>query len=251
MSSPTDNTPIIEKTVDFWKPISATNQVNCAAIAPDGAIWIGTQSGVYQSSDGGTSWGKVSISGLTTTTNASLIRISPTGNVYGIVGTDLYLYNPSTSSWSNISQKMNTALISFKHMQTFNVDKDGNLFGSMFISEKIDLQTIGMDKNVLYKSTNSGQSWSEMKVTPSQGAVNDIGFDSKGPLYVIMDAAVYHSGDAGKTWTKTVTVLSPANPFSIAVNSTGIVQIACSKVLIKTVSLIQSWREFSIKARRR
>lgn len=226
---------------DFWKQLLTPAYVNCAAADPSGNIWIGSSQGVYISTDKGVSWTKIPNTGLTTTTKVTQIKSDKNGTIFAVSGTDLYRYSSSAKEWTNIAKNMNTSLITFDHMYTFSIDKNGNIYAAMFISQKQDLSTIGVDKPVLYKSTDSGQSWSEIKVAPYMGQIKDIVSDAYGSVYVIMDATVYHSGNLGVTWKKAAGGLVPANPMQLAVNSNGVVYSATGSGVFTSTDFGVNW----------
>lgn len=243
-SSKTDtDTPIDPPvtTANFWKQISTPYFVNCAETDQSGAIWIGTNQGAYKSADAGKTWVKLSTSGLTTTTKITSIKSNASGSIFAVSGTDLYAYSAATDSWTDISLKMNTSLITFQHMHCFSIAKNGTIYAGMFISQKLDASTIGVDKPVLYRSTNSGQSWSEVKVSQFMGTVKDIAFGSDGTIYVIMDATVYHSTDNGTTWVKAQGGLVPSNPLQLAANSKGAVYAATGSGVFTSTDNGANW----------
>ncbi|MGE5399163.1 MAG: hypothetical protein ACM3S2_02105 [Ignavibacteriales bacterium] len=242
-SGPVSNDPVDNpSTVDvFWKALSVPSGVACATADVNGNIWAGTSVGIYKSPDGGTTWNKVTTAGFTVTSGTSLIRSDLSGKIYALVGSDIFAFNSSSSSWRNISQNVNSSTVSYSLTHTFNLDKSGNIYAGMYISEKPDPQTIGIDKNVLYKSADGGQTWTEIKITQFQGQIRDIAFDSNGAILIIMDASVYRSLDGGKTWNKAISGINSANPLLLRVNSKNIIYAGTGNGLMRSSDTGITW----------
>ncbi len=242
-SSDLPSAPLPEPTPQqeaFWKPLSVPAGVNSAAVDSAGTIWAGTSDGVYTSHDKGATWSKNN-KGIGSTLKVSLIKSSAAGVIYAAVGTDLYTYNKTWANWVNISDNVNNSLITFDHIYTFSVDKSGAIYLSAFISVKPDPSTIAVDQPALLKSTDGGSSWSVVTVKRFEGQIVDISFDSKGDIFVIMDATVYISKDNGGSWTQTIGGLTGSNPFYIKADSHDNLYAATGSGLYKSSDAGLDW----------
>lgn len=234
-SSPNDQSQTSQN--NFWKKLTVPSLVNSAAVDNAGSIWAAATDGVYKSTDNGNSWNKIN-SGLTAA-NSSLIKTSLTGNVFVNAGTALYIY--SNNNWSDISKNINTTLITFRHLYTFYIDKLGNLYAACLISEKPDASTIGIDTPAFFKSSDTGKTWTKMKVQTSEGEIKDILMDVKGNIYVIEDGTIFHSMDGGKTFIKATSGIGSANPFILTSNSLGNIFTGTGAGLLKSSDAGVSW----------
>ncbi|MGE5432373.1 MAG: WD40/YVTN/BNR-like repeat-containing protein [Syntrophomonadaceae bacterium] len=207
----------------FWKALETPASAGCASTDADNNIWIGTSFGMYKSPDSGSTWNKVTTNGFTSTSSVSLIRPALSGKIYAMAGSDIYTLNTSQNTWMNISKNINSSTVTYIKTQTFNLDKAGNIYACMFVSVKSDPQTIGLDQNIFVKSTDGGQTWTEIKIQQFEGQIIDIAFTSNGAILLIMDNTVYRSLDGGKTWNHASSGIPSSNPMLLRVNSMNLV----------------------------
>lgn len=225
----------------FWEALTTPTATLCAADDASDNIWIGTGSGMYKSPDGGVSWSKITTSGFTSTGSTNLIRPAQSGKIYAMVGSDIFTLNTSTNSWTNISKNIGSSTITYSKTQTFNVDKDGNLYAGMFVSVKPDPQSIGLDQNIFVKSTDGGQTWTELKIVQFEGQIRDIVIDAKGEILVIMDNTVYRSLDKGKTWNQAITGVGSSNPMLLMADSRNVIFAGTGKGILQSSDAGLNW----------
>jgi len=158
---------------------------------PNPTLYVTTSSaGVYQSTSGGTTWTAIS-SGLPNYPYLKNLTVNSSGGLFATASGQLYRRLPGDTSWTLLSTGMSAS----ESISTFAMDP----------LQQATLYAV-TSSNVVYKTTNNGNSWSP--VTP-QWPVSDVEYISVSPLSsnTIFCFSLYggfsSSNDGGVTWTVT------------------------------------------------
>lgn len=226
------------KTVDGglnWKPVTdgqlTSSSVGAVAVAetnPD-VIYIGTGEtqlrgnimqgdGVYKSTDAGETWDNV---GLRNTQAISRVRVHPTDPDVVFVAALGHPYGPNKDrgvfrsrdggvSWTKVLYVSGDAGAADLIIDRRNPD---TLYASIWQVYRTPWKMWGGGgKSGLFKSTDGGDSWTELTGNPGMAAapVGKIGITvsplNSDKLWAIVESAeggVFRSDDAGATWTRT------------------------------------------------
>src|ERR1700752_1042099 len=257
--------------------------VRAMAIAPNNpnTIYVGSTDGVYRSIDGGTTWTKMTGTGLTNFSFITALAVSPTnasliytGNFFGLFrsidgGNNFtqvttssqfssavlaIMFDPSTPSTIYVGQ--NNGVMKSPANGTTWVPQ--NNFGVPGTPNVISLainpaatQTIyaGTSNNGFFKSTNGGGVWTQMNT--GMGGSNPLNISAitldpsnASTIYVAngFSGSINKSTNAGASWTP-LTNGVPANfsITSIVATSTAVYAAIQNNGIIKTVNGGTSW----------
>ncbi len=213
--------------------VSDISSVGAITVAPSdrNVIWVGTGegkpredltygTGVYRSTDGGQTW---TPRGLANTHQITTLRVHPTNPDVAYVGALGHAFGPSPdrgvyrtrdggASWTRvlfIDDSTGAADISI------DVNNPRILYASMW---KFQRTPWGMDagagRSGLWKSTNGGDSWTELTFNPGmpRGLIGKIGVSvspaNSERVYANIEAqdslgGVFRSDNGGASWTRT------------------------------------------------
>ena len=168
--------------------------VRCVLEAPDGALFVGCESGVYKSTDGGNNWKHV-VSGTGANSFASAEGVLICGTYEGLLrSTD------GGETWENV------------------LSEDFSAYGTSFVDGRFIAITQGgkwqdHPTNRLRSSIDGGKTWQRMDESlasskyhftgessvPTIENINDLKKAGQ-YLFCSTDAGVFRSADWGKTW---------------------------------------------------
>jgi len=192
-----------------WASIFNMNNVQFTSMAfiSTDAIFIGTDSGVYHTTNGGGSWsyidgtsglGAVNISLLATDGNGNIIAQATSGSSILFRSTD------DGQNWTLVGSGLNASITSILHY--------GNI-----------LYACSGDASV-YSSLDTGATWNICKFTSNDRpiSINCLVIDGSGNIFLGTTGGVYESTDSGKTCSainKGLTnALQPPSVGSLAIN---------------------------------
>ena len=186
----------IHESPDFgatWKSLSVDlPRVVCAlalASTPKGTLMIafGQGVGVQRSLDGGMSW-QAADNGLGGSTVRVLREGIHSGELYAVVGTAVYVYRRSSSSWVSASDGLSGGSVS---SLAFDAESDSLLYA-------------GTEAGI-FRSGDGGGSWTLMPRTFGPYPVDffDTHFSIRTRMFAGTPAGVFVSTDRGLTWKPT------------------------------------------------
>ncbi len=173
--------------------------------------------GVYKSVDGGATWTHV---GLATTRHIAKIRIHPTNPdiVFVAAAGDMFGTNPDRGIFRTTDGGTTWKRVLYKSDRASAVDlvidptNPNILFASLDQLERLPwTEMSGGPDSGLYKSTDGGDSWTEITKNPGlpKGVVGKIGIALSPPrparLWTLIEAedgGVFRSDDSGATWQR-------------------------------------------------
>lgn len=192
-----------------WVQLSSTTGTNydyCSRILCDasGNVYVSTRTGVYRSTNGGTSWTTITPSGLTSS-RFSDMELSSTGRLHvssGDFQTCEYRY---TSSPSTVTSATWTSPASGYPSSTIRIELgcEGNTLYALPSDATYQVPTI-------YKSTDGGANWAATTGQPTSGWTSGqawyalaVDIDPTNTNNVIVGGLEpYKTTDGGATWTK-------------------------------------------------
>jgi len=208
-------------------PFGAT--VNSMAANSGGPYFIATNSGLFSSTDGGNTWAKASISN---TQGFASVAVSTTGTAYAMQ----YYFSPGFAgiysstdgiSWSLLSS---TGLVSGLQLSKIAVAPKGYIY------------VVIANSGQLYRSTNSGSTFSALPVTFGS-YVNDIAIDANNNVIVATQSSgVQVSTTDGISFNAVGTGLSTsATVYSLALDASNNIYALTSTGPYRSANTGSSW----------
>ena len=228
-----------------FKPVfdEHTQSIGAVAIDPQNTetVWVGTGEtwtrnsvsvgdGVYKTTDGGETW---KLMGLPDSEHIARIRIDPgdsdrvfvcaTGHLWDDhPERGIYRTTDGGETWEAVLQIAEDTGCADLVMDPSNPDV---LYAGMWqFRRRPDFFTSGGPHSGLYKTTDGGDSWKEIRSGLPSGDLGRIGLDvapsNPKVVYAVVEAektALYRSDDAGETWVeKNSSMLIQMRPFYFA-----------------------------------
>ncbi len=183
-----------------WQPTNGPNvqQIFSIAINSSSYVFAGTNSGVYLSTDNGTSWTQEGL----TSNNIRSLAINSTGYIFAGTDAGVYLSTNNGSSWTPVNSSMTTTSV-----YSLAINSSGYIFA-------------GTNTGVFF-STNSGTSWTQENSGLGGNGVNALVVNSSGYIFASNTAGIYLSTNNGSTWTQVNNGLTYTSVQSLVINSAG------------------------------
>ena len=203
--------PSRAQSATLWEQVPTKAAFNRYGLMPNGDIYLSVPgTGMLRSTDAGVSWQTVS-TGLGGTIRVSSIGTNKLGEPIIGSGNDqgrMYVLPKGTTTW-----KQATGVTSTWKIPDLTLDKNGNV-----------IATTAWNSTV-WRSTDSGRSYSQIATLPSSGALWDIQTMPSGDIWVGGETDQgWRSTDNGATWQSmnfgTITGYK-GNLYGIGYNSNG------------------------------
>ncbi len=181
------------RSADFWEPTAgpAGAHVYSMAAVHGSDICIGTDSGLYLTSDGGDNWREYS-RGLTNSAVYAL-AVNDGGRLYAGTRGGLFKRDSSDTAWVNISDGMG-----YRWVKAIAADRDGRLFAGVADSST---GTVGS----LYLSEDAGGNWTEVRSgLIGQDVTRALSADSSGSVFTVTNGGGILQRDVLYEWDDTV-----------------------------------------------
>jgi hypothetical protein len=180
--------------------LRATHYVFALAVS-DTNLFASTDSGVFLSTNNGTSWTEVT-NGLT---NTYVFDLFVSGaNLFASTGDGLFLSTDQGTTWTVVNGSANLFATAFA------VSPEGtNLFA-------------GIDGGGIFLSTNNGTSWTEVNNGLTSLSVSDLAVSGASLFAGTLDGGVFLSSNNGTSWTTVNSGLTNSNVQALTVSGTNL-----------------------------
>ncbi len=178
------------QTWNFPKLAGATvvNSIAAAPSAPS-TVYAATPLGIFKSADGGTTWTLATNTGLASPGTVLAVDASSATTLYAGTSQGVFVSTDGAASWQASTNGLTgTGVVTI----VANPMRVGTVFASVQFPPG------------LFRSTNSGQSWTPLTYAnnqPSQTPVGSIVFGSNGTIVGATYYGIVISSDGGNTWT--------------------------------------------------
>jgi ligand-binding sensor domain-containing protein len=224
-----------------WTKVSEPSWVSARAFAiSDTNIFVGTDNGVFRSTDHGTTWRAVN-NGLTSKSITSLI-VSGSNIFAGAYSGGVFLSTNNGANWSAVNTgitSMNVTSLSVCGINLFAGTSDRGVFlsnnnGANWINTGLTTQHIttfaisgtnifvGTSLGGVFLSTNNGASWSAVNSGLTNKNVVNFAISGTNLFAGTSGGGVFLSTNNGTSWTAVNTGLPDANIDALAVSDSGL-----------------------------
>jgi photosystem II stability/assembly factor-like uncharacterized protein len=223
------NPPTVLAQVTSWQRADGgfgEGNVTHLAINPSGHLFAGTNTGIYRSTDDGTSW-KHTVDGI-----VFALAAHPNGDLYASIASDtagLLRSTDNGNTWLSADLGVSNPLV-----LALAIRVSGTIFAAT--------------NHTLYRSTNNGAAWTSSTVTSGDSIVTALGLAS-GLLFAGLSdpsipfgfGTVRRSTDDGATWSQFSPVwsLDPVN--AVVRNSAGYTFAATQSGIRRSTDFGASW----------
>jgi photosystem II stability/assembly factor-like uncharacterized protein len=225
-----NTTPVVARTTDggaTWTNLSA----NCPSGMNYSSFWVNATTGylsvnkdVYKSTDAGNSWTKVG-SALYATITAMCFTDVNTGYLVGNNDLTSYKTTDGGVTWKAMGTLFETKSMRFANATkgyacgSYNVGVTsdgattwqrsffaGKVFRDISVVDANTAYAVG-DQGLMKKTTDGGANWSDVTHNITAGiGFNSVYFTSASEGWLTGSDGIYHTIDAGLTWTKELTL---------------------------------------------
>lgn len=235
------------------------NTIKSFAVNSKGAIYVGTFSNVFRSSDIGRSWVKVS-AGLDKMNPGFInsLAIDDSDHIYaGTNGSGIYrLVDSSGAHWIPIFTGMFTiySIVINPNEYVFaggGVDYTGGAYRSTNNGQNWTASSIpgivkcmshdshgniyaGITYNSVYRSTDNGDSWVQTSNGLVATFINALTINSKDRIFAGTERGVFFSSDSGNYWTPSNIGLTNLTIHALATDSNGYVYASTDSGMFRT-----------------
>ncbi len=230
-------------------------------IASDGTLFIGTNNGVYRSTDGGDSWREINV-GLTRLSVGSLV-ITRQGSI--LAATDGYLFRSQDNgdTWNEVYRKYATrnalALGLYDRIYlaatggVYYSPDDGITWNRTALTEPIVIsivaQTVdsvevvcaGTVKRGIFRTTDGGESWQSAGLAGIQ--IPSLAVSNDGLLAAGTEYGVYLSSDNGQSWYRTPMPKSYIYVYALTFGANKEILAGDSGGIYRSINNGQTWTE--------
>ncbi|MDP4199226.1 MAG: hypothetical protein Q8922_05645 [Bacteroidota bacterium] len=215
-------TPTVQAQV--WQQVFGPRGGSVRALAADaGHIYAGTDSGVFVSGNGGTTWDHDTI-GLSTLAVYSLAVTQSGAVLAGTNGGGVFRSSDHGAHWASSS----TGLFSAKKILSLAVDRHGNVFA-------------GDSVQGVFLSTDDGQSWNSRSAQMPDSTTWSLMVTPSGMLYAGTTGYILFSTDLGDTWTPFSTPYGKIYGL-MSDSSNGVYAGSDQNIIYETYAGSSSWR---------
>lgn len=183
-------------------------------------LYAGTYSDIYVSTDSGTTWNNIKIGGkrygITHNYNAIIARSDA---VYAAINGNIYKTTDKGANWLKVNSS-NIGLGGFGIGNLISMVENPNASGTFYLGT--GMSDAGMSSPGIYKSIDSGATWSRMDFlnlsTPTVTFI-EVSTVSASTMYAIAfedfqndeNSYLYKTSDGGSSWNKVATIDSALN----------------------------------------
>ena len=211
-----------------WEKINESMTVGfiwSIVVDSSNTIYVGTEQGVYYSSDEGANWIHTSLNDK----DVRALGIDPDGNLYaGTWGLGIYKSTDGGATWTEANNGLE-----YKAVSALVVDSNSDIY-------------VGTFGGGIYRSVDDGESWSQLDV--GYPYIWSLGVTSTNNVYAgTYGSGVYFTKDGGSTWSKSNGNLSSVYVYSITVDASDNVYISTwSHGVYKTKDTGLSWSSYGL-----
>jgi photosystem II stability/assembly factor-like uncharacterized protein len=239
----------VYKSSDFGATWSATGSgpknVNAVIINPSSTsmLYAATDTGIYKSTTAGTTWSSLSgdFSGIPVY-GLALQRSSPS-TVYAATDKGVYKTTNDGTSWSSMNSGIPAQGLNGPFVREIAIDPrtPATLYAGVYSGVVNDVD--------IYKSTNSGTSWTQMNRKLSNTTVHSLAFDPDDSAVVYAGTstlAVLKSTNGGGNWIEANEGFTSYLVRAVAVNpESGAVYAGSSSGLFLSADAAETWEAAS------
>ncbi len=171
---------------NFWEPTNGPygGFVHAFGFNSSGVIFVGTETGVYRSTNDGESWAEIN-NGLPTYRAVECIAINSDDHIFIGTWEGIFRSTDNGENWIDIS---NGLLGSYK---SIIIDSSGNIY-------------TGITGGGIFRSSDEGESWTVVYNDYGTTEFNSLAINSKGYIFSGFDGrngdGILRSTDNGNTW---------------------------------------------------
>ncbi|MBI5471156.1 MAG: hypothetical protein HY961_02290 [Ignavibacteriae bacterium] len=189
----------------------STHAIYAIAVDVTGTVFVGTDDGIFSSTNGGEYWTRVS-DGLSNTI-VSALAVSPSGMMFaGTLGGGIFRSENKGIHWTHVGDGLNADQI-----LSLTIDSRGSVYA-------------GTDGAGVFRSSDNGTSWTRMNHGLSNMAIISLAVDAYGTLFAgTRGNGAFRSSTQASLWSEANNGIGSASVYALATSANGVLYAGTDK----------------------
>ena len=195
---------------DSWTHLNLIINVRSLAIYSSNPIFAGTDNGIFRSSDNGDNWTEIN-NGLPEDLEVNCLAINSNGDVFS---SGRKLINPDPPTYEYFLFRSTNSGVDWTQLAF-------SFFIKSIIIDSYDHIFVGTSSNGVFLSVNNGNSWTQKNNGLTNNIVNSLKINQSSFVYAGTDAGIFYTTNNGENWVDITNDLPSTSVLALGINSSN------------------------------